>query len=289
MMEPNYLAAVDDGLICRPAGLWAKEKLDYLLRYMNTFETSMRNKWPERNYIDLFAGPGKNCSISDHSKQIFLGSPLLALNVKYPFSGYYYSEIDPQLKEVLEKRCSASPLFNSLHFYEGDANDVVKIIVRRIHQFSPNSLNLAFLDPEGLELEWSTVAELAKLRCDLIIYYSQGGFERNIKGFFESNRDTRADLFFGTRDWKKIYEPWYTKTETSGLHRDLIDYYKERLKNLGYVRVEQSDEISTEPLIRSTKKNAPLYRLIFASKHSLGEDFWRKIIKRDIHGQQQLF
>ena len=43
------------------------------------------------------------------------------------------------------------------------------------------------------------------------------------------------------------------------------------------------------PLMRNAKHRAPLYRLLFASKHPLGHDFWGAITRRDVHGQQLLF
>jgi len=73
------------------------------------------------------------------------------------------------------------------------------------------------------------------------------------------------------------------------MHRDLLDLYKDRLRFLGYQDVKQSDEITSEPLIRNTRRNAPLYRLIFASKHPLGDEFWQKITQHDIHGQKRMF
>ena len=60
MSAQAYLDPQDDGLPMRPAGIWAPRKLDYLERYIGIFETSMRQKFPTRHYIDLLAGPGKN-------------------------------------------------------------------------------------------------------------------------------------------------------------------------------------------------------------------------------------
>jgi hypothetical protein len=73
-----------------------------------------------------------------------------------------------------------------------------------------------------------------------------------------------------------------------GLHRQLIDLYQIKLQDLGYSEVRRGDEIGDEPLIRNVKRNAPLYRLLFASKHPLGEKFWHDITRRDIHGQLRL-
>jgi three-Cys-motif partner protein len=287
MTNAKFLQAVPDGLATRPSGRWVEEKLDYLMRYIEIFETSMRLKWPERNYIDLFAGPGKN-RIKE-TGEILLGSPLLALTSKYPFSGYFFSELDLDCHNALDIRCSTSILDEKIKVYNQDANKIVTTIVGTIQQFSPRSLNLAFLDPEGLELEWNTVAQLGKLRCDLIINYSQQGLTRYIAKAYESNVETVVDRYFGTKKWRDIYAPWHNKPRKIGLHKELISFYKARLGGLGYHEVKQSDEISAAPLIRNSKNRAPLYRLLFASKDPLGDRFWHQITERDIRGQKQLF
>jgi hypothetical protein len=95
---------------------------------------------------------------------------------------------------------------------------------------------------------------------------------------------TQVDSFFGGVEWRGIYMRWQNKP---GLHRRLIDLYRLKLEDLGYVEILRADEISNEPLIRNTKR-APLYRLLFASKSLLGNDFWQKVIRRDVHGQMIL-
>ena len=287
MNNLEYLQPVPDGLVTRPSGPWVGEKLDYVRRYIDIFETSMKSKWPQRNYIDLFAGPGKN--IIKDKDEILLGSPLLALVTKYPFTNYYFADLDSYNVKALRERCSASPQSNQVHTYTENANKIVSTVVATIRQFYPRSLNLAFLDPEGLELEWSTVAQLGTLRCDLILHYSQQGLTRFIGNAFMASEETSVDRFFGTGDWRDIYAHWHNKPRRIGMHRELLNFYKDRLKSLGYQEVKQSDEIMTEPLIRNTKRNAPLYRLIFASKHPLGNEFRQKITKRDRYGQKQMF
>jgi three-Cys-motif partner protein len=282
MNHAEYLEPIPDGLATRPSGSWVVEKLDYVRRYIDIFETSMRSKWSQRNYIDLFAGPGKN--VLKDTRQVLLGSPLLSLVTKYPFTSYYFSDLNLDNIEALKQRCAISPLINSAHFYIGDANRIVSMVVENIRQFSQKSLNLAFLDPEGLELDWHTVAQLGTLRCDLIIHYSQQGISRFIGKAYKSDDEAIVDRFFGTNDWRPIYAR-YNRPRRTGMHRELLDLYKERLESLGYQEVIQSDKmLLTEPLIRNKRRNAPLYRLIFASKHRLGDEFWHKIIRRDLYG-----
>lgn len=290
-MVEKFLQSEDDGLPMRKAGNWVAVKLDYVARYIDIFETAMRTKWPTRNYIDLFAGPGK-CRVRQ-TGEVLLGSPLLALTTEHPFTGYFFVDRDPNQLSALQKRSRASTFHDRIQFSCGDSNVVVQEIAatilasdRRQHGGTPSSLNLALLDQEGLELQWETIATLARVpKMDLIIYYPQMGIARYIKIAFQSEDETAVDRFFGDTEWRKIYQ-----AQRGGLwlHRRLIDHYKKKLQGLGYTHVFQGDEHGYEPLIRNQGKNAPLYRLLFASKHALGHKFWREVIKRDVYGQRQL-
>jgi three-Cys-motif partner protein len=284
----NYLEREDDGLPMRPSGTWAVEKLDYLARYINVFETSMRQKWPVRYYVDLLAGPGKN-RVRD-TGTILLGSPLVALTTAHPFTGYFFVDLCEGNTTALRQRCTASPLYNQVDIRTGDCNDLIDGIIAHIRRNDWHALNLAFLDPEGLELQWETVAKLASVRrMDLIINYPQLGLNHNMYQAFETEGQTAVDLFFGDRGWRQIYEEWQTKKGHFGIHRRLMDYYKKKLQDLGYKEVLRDDEVDDEPLIRNAKRNAPLYRLLFASKHPLGHEFWQKVTRRDVYGQSHLF
>jgi three-Cys-motif partner protein len=284
----TYLEPQDDGLAMRPAGSWAAEKLDYLKRYVDVFTTSMRNMWPARNYVDLLAGPGKNRIRK--TGEILLGSPLLALTAKHAFTGYFFVDLSKANAAALQLRCSASPFSRRVRIKHGDCNVLVDDIIAQILSGSTHSLNLAFLDPEGLELSWDTVAKLASLpRMDLIINYPQMGLTRYMRKAFQAPSQTSVDTFFGDRGWRTIYGDWLANKESTSLHWQLIDFYKSRLQACGYSNVFRTDEPGGEPLMRNLARKAPLYRLLFASKHERGHDFWHTITRRDVHGQQLLF
>ena len=104
-MDP-LLEPIDDNLIMRESGGWVIEKLDYLERYINIFETSMKDKFSTRFYIDLLAGPGKN--IIRGKNQIVLGSLLISLTTKYPFTEYIFNEYDNKCYLALKTRISNS-------------------------------------------------------------------------------------------------------------------------------------------------------------------------------------
>lgn len=285
---PSYFEPVEDGLLISKGHDWSIEKHHFVRRYIEMFTKSMKDKpWRNRRYIDLFSECGK--LRSKESGKIFLGSPLLALTTEHPFTDCIFVEIDKDKAAALDTRCQAHTTPPNYGIYVGDSNKVVHEIVREIqaldrrNQFGRwSSLNLAFLDPYGLELHWSTVEALASVvKMDLIIYYSHSSISRNLDTYLISGTDTNADHFFGGREWRDIARQTIEQGRQRYLHRTLMDYYKSKLADLGYVDLNESPE----PTIKMGKgQGPPLYRLIFASKHKLGAKFWREANKVSLYG-----
>lgn len=258
---------------------YAKDKLTILKGYMARFTTSMKDKkWRALNYIDLQAGPGKNSFSS--SGDVILGSPLLALTTRYPFANLFLVEMGLSEFGALETRVGASERASSAKHFNEDCNLAVDTIVERIRQIDAEyidgiwpCLNLAFLDPEGLEVEWRTVEKLASLqRMDLIINFSTSGITRNAGMAAQKNEDTIFDRFFGTREWRKVYEQ-ARSGGNSLIRRELIDFYLSRLNEMGYV------ETKPQELEFKNQRNVQVYTMIFASKNDLGIRFWNGAVQ----------
>ena len=290
MVNKSSLELVSDnqeGLPIREGGEWTYEKLFFLAEYLKRFIVSMRPKeWRSINYIDPYSGPGKNCL---RDGRIILGSPLIAINQNPSFDTYYLSDIDPKNTGALKQRCVVSTNGGKVKLDTGDANVIVDKIADDLYRQEKifikgkfSTLNLAFLDPAGLELYWTTVEKLAAFRTDLIIYYSQMGITRNGENEISQSPNTPIDLFFGDTNWRQIYKNHHH--DVSGVHRPLLDYYKSKLATFGY----QVEEPLEEPVFRNSK-DAPMFRLLFASKSPLGNKFWRGATSRLLSGQGRLF
>lgn len=239
----------------------------------------MKDKnWRALNYIDLQAGPGKN--IFRPSSDIMLGSPLIALTTRFPFSELFLVERGDSEFGALRSRLRTSDRGDCVNLYNDDCNAAIDAIVASIARIDRRyiagkwpSLNLAFLDPEGLEVQWRTVEKLANLqRMDLIINFSTSGITRYAGQSFESDEDSIIDRFFGTREWRSIYEKT-RHSDNSIVRRELIDFYLNRLSGKGYVTTERE-----EREFRNLK-NVQIYTIIFASKNDLGIRFWNDAVK----------
>ena len=284
-MSNSYLLEEDDGLIMRDSQDYAKDKLRLLKGYIQQFIVSMRNNplWRALYYIDLQAGPGKN--VFTPSQSIMLGSPLLALTAKFPFTQYRFVELRAVEYNALLERISVSDRRVRVKLMRGDCNVLVDQIVEEIQEIDrpfikgkPSSLNLAFLDPNGLELNWNTVEKLGNVkRMDLIINFSTSGFTRNVGKLIEKNQTTQIDHFFGTQEWKETYRQVEDQDNTA-VRRAMLDFYKKRLAALGYI-IDFEREILPDEQVFRNRRNAQVYTLIFASKHPLGTEFWQNVLK----------
>lgn len=270
----------DDGLPVRDVGAWSEDKLFVWHKYIQTTTSAMVGKsaWMAGLvYVDLFAGPGI-CRIRETGRRI-PGSPLIAMLAAKPFSQVLLVEKDPHLAAACRTRVRRIASLPVPTVFEGDSNDRVIDVVRSIPR---GALTLAFVDPEGLDARWETIATLAGAgRVDLLLLFADAyDAVRNLDNFL-SGADPRLDDTLGPKsDWREGVRR-LPNWEGNVLRAFFAEQYVGQLKkHLGY-------RVAGSKVIRGP--SGPLYRLIYASKHDRGLDFWNKVDHRDRHGQSGLF
>jgi three-Cys-motif partner protein len=262
------------------SGEWAKEKLYYLSKYMFIFNQGMRNRWQQRAFVDLMAGPGR-CILEDRDDE-FDGSPILAANCDPPFTSIIAVESSPRLLPALRTRtASYGP---RLVVLEGDCNNIDTIAEIR-SAIPANGLTLAFADMLGLEVTYETLRRLTlSRRVDLAITFQVNDLVRNVPNVMRGDADgSRLDRFFGTPTWRqRVADAEAGKLRSSEIGDALTDFYIERLATLGYGNVQPLH------VLMKNRSKAPLYRLILAGKHPRAADFFRKISTYEFSGQRGL-
>jgi three-Cys-motif partner protein len=197
MSGSEYRTSKEDGLPSRVSGPWAREKLEYLAKYMSIFNVGMRNKW-DRVFLDLLAGPGR-CVESDAGDE-FDGSPLLAVRQKVRFSEIVVVEGDRSLAAALRQRVNASA-----QVIEGDCND--PLVIRQLRdRLGHGRLGLAFADNLGLDVTLGTLRSLSENRkLDLCITFQLGDLKRNLHRALTGSDASRWTAFFG-KGWRPVAE-----------------------------------------------------------------------------------
>jgi three-Cys-motif partner protein len=234
-----------DGLIARRAGEWAREKLAFLEAF-SAPALSIAGSMPDRTYLDLFAGPGRNRTDDGFE---FDGSPLMALAAtatakhKRGFTAAHFVNFHGRSFEALRARvdrCVAAGgsrlAAGDINQYRGDANLLLPTLMAGIPK---RSYALVFADITGLvHWPWSSVEQLKAQEHSAVDLYVLFPLEMAINRFLAFERDRaevyfpHLDSFFGCDDWRPIYD----RRKTSGLgatfRAELVELYLTRLRTL---------------------------------------------------------
>jgi three-Cys-motif partner protein len=214
----------------------------------------------------LFAGPGR--ARIRTSGEVIDGTPLIALKRdRAPFSRVVLCDLDPQNAAALRQR--TKEFGDRVVISEGDCNEKIGEI---LEQVPAGGLNFAFIDPFNLDaIRKETLDALASVKkMDLLIHFSTMDFKRNVR---LGSPERAASAFGASPD--RVKKP--------GDFAKLIEQYREYLVRFGYT----GEHVRSVP-IRSTKRGATLYHLLFASKSDLGDKIWNSIA-RTSKGQRSLF
>ncbi|ARE83764.1 tcm_partner: three-Cys-motif partner protein [Roseovarius mucosus] len=266
-------------------GPWAAAKLDALEAYLKFYGTALSKQSFTRVYIDAFAGAcvtkvrTSNLSV-EHSpffdeaddteaqEEFILGSPVRALHVPYGFHRHYFFDLDETRAETLRAVTEGR---KDVTIQVGDCNPLIRNLAPSLK--ARNVRGVAFLDPYGAHLEWSTVEALAETgTMEVVINFPLAmAINRLItrSGDVPERWADQLTACFGTDEWRKIA---YSRkldlfgnevtTKNGNVAERLLDLYFGRLKKL-------FPYVAKPHLIRNTRK-APLYYLIWAGPNKLG-------------------
>lgn len=256
-----------DGLAVQCVGSWAREKHEYLRRYIEATRAARALYLPPQGrggagFVDLFAGPGL-ARVKDDAAVID-GSPLIALDhQEAPFTKLVLCDTDEENVNALKHRADART-----EVLAGDCNELIDEVVRHI---PPYGLNFALIDPFGAKtLRWQTVEKLGRVsRMDILLHFPTGTIKRN---FDHPGFDKTIDELMGITDWRS------TVLGAKDVAK-LIDIFRERLVTLGY----EEDRVRSQAIKNS--RGVIMYHLVFASKNRLGNKIWQSITKTTATGQ----
>lgn len=271
----------DDGLAEYACGPWTIDKLFFICNYLAQVTTMMvgHSAFRSVNYIDLFAGCGVCAIRGNATKRRYPGSAVLAAGCRKPFDNLFLVEKDEQRYADLLNRVERLGTTSHVHSWLGDANVLASEIAGAI---PPRSLNVAFVDPYSLDVDFETVTLIAGQRpLDLMILFADDiDLIRNVERYYYPQEPSKLDRFLGAESgWRKKWDELEVR-DAARVRQLFADIYLERLRRLGYRHSRML------PIPRDSR---PLYRLIYASKHELGVKCWDIAVSEDLGGSKNLW
>lgn len=272
----------------RFGGSWTDQKLEVLAKYLSAYTTALKNKpTPSRPFrkafIDGFAGTGYRASpgagdpstpsdllfpeLNTAERALLDGSARVALQAKPRFEKYIFIEKSRERCKQLDNLKSEFPeLATDIRIHQGEANSVLRDLCKR--NWSSRRAVL-FLDPYGMQVEWSTLEAVARTRAiDLWLLFPLGmGVNRLLtrSAEIEPAWRRRLDILLGTDQW---FDELYKIEREATLFGENERIVKASQEAIGRFFNRRLDEIfpgvAPEPGVLRNSSNSPLYLLCFA-------------------------
>ncbi len=288
-------------------GDWTTEKLDRIRKYLRAYTTIFtRNKQAQfytTTYVDAFAGTGYRTQTSNMQSlgalfdesaatdaQVFLeGSASIALDIEPSFDQYLFIEQDRERAHELEELRRQFPAKAAkIRIENAEANGYLTNWCHNT-DWGVNRA-LVFLDPYGMQVEWSLIEAIAGTQAiDLWILFPLGIAVSRLLTRSQPPPDewaNRLTRFFGTDQWiNEFYPIQYVQTlfgDEEIQHRQadfdrIGDYFVRRLETI-------FPGVASNPLPLLNSKNIPLYLLCFAAgnpeKASIAINIAQAVLKR---------
>lgn len=248
------------------------EKISILADYLGQFATASQRA-VNRVYIDAFAGDTSN--VLWGSGLQFPGSAELALSVSPAFTHVRLFEKRSARAAAL-RALRAAAGSRSVEVVEGDCNVEMAGVLARLPVQAPT---FAFLDPDGMELHWSTIRRIAdhkrnyadehrKNKVEMWILFSSGGIVLMLgsnRAYAESQGfpEKVARLYGAWGPWQAVWAARLERRITPGdAKQAYLFLYMDRLAALGY------KHLLVRPIQNSRNE---LYAMVFASDSLAGK------------------
>jgi len=204
-------------------------KLSIVEKYLRAFSTALRGKFDELWYIDAFAGTGSRtirhelrpADLIDPAEPERIerrrGSASIAIDVTPPFDFIVFIESKPSYVSALEDLAARYP-GRRIRVVKNDANDALKSLIAANNWRSTRAV--LFLDPYGMQLEWSTLEKVAQTGAiDVWFLFSLSGLYRQAtRELTDIDQHKRASLtrMFGSDAWEAELYPTTVRDDLFG-------------------------------------------------------------------------
>lgn len=265
-------------------GSWTKTKLDALVKYLNAYMTIMGHnpkakKHFRTTYVDAFAGSGRLYAkdaapaapvlegLEDFAEndvqEFYKGSARLALELKEPFDRYVFVDTSEDAVSELD-RLRTEYGERAIEVVRGDANAYLREFCAKM---KPTDRAVVFLDPFGMQTDWSTIEVVARTKkIDLwaLVPVGQAVVRMMPTGAFPPPQwSAKLSRFLGSEDWRNLYST-RTKQTLFGPEESVARGGLAQIQNYIVARWKTVFAgVLETPIVLRNSNNCPLYMLCF--------------------------
>lgn len=296
-------------------GRWTEEKLDAFEKYVKAYLTIM-NAYRDANgwmllYFDGFAGSGTRSQeeevlemqealdlfgreVTSEDFNVYQGAAERVVKIESDnirsFDHYYFVDKNEENCYALQEKLASYETIGKKHYLPKDANEAVKMLASTLHNYN-NCKALAFLDPFGMQIDWTSIASLKALSVDLWILVPTGVIinrllERKVDQQRGLAHAEKLEAFFGMSE-AEIKAFFYTEKQVPTLFGDdetVITKAENSIRKIAQLYVERLKSIfpyvTEDPMVLYNNHNVPIFHLVFAAKNKTAMKIAQDIIKK---------
>lgn len=213
-------------------GEWTEDKMTVFMKYVKAFLQIMKNKrFYKLLYFDGFAGSGSISQNDDFEIIQGVATQVLSIDEPREFDIYYFVEKNKKnadhLRNLISQRFPNKKAFVAQDNCNQKIIDLANFLNREENK---NYRGLVFIDPYGMQLQWSAMQALKGINVDVWLLFPSGiGVGRLLRrdGKIESTWMNRLIKFTGMTE-EDIMAYFYRTETTNTLFGEELTIYKEK-------------------------------------------------------------
>jgi len=260
-------------------GAWTENKISILETYAKQFLTVFKNQPKQKLlYFDGFAGSGDIDvdSSAELDKHTIEGAAIKILKIDSPrsFDMYYFVEKKRSLADSLANKIKSLFPDKEIYVQAKDCNQKLKDLAKFLRSSEGKTYKvLGFIDPKGMQLEWSSLEILKGLPIDLWILNPTSGTNRLLvrKGEMEESWLKRLELFLGMGG-EEIKNHFYSKRINLFGDTDIIKENDpiNKLHELYAARIAGNIfKYVSNPKVLKNNSGSPLFHFFMATNNEI--------------------
>ena len=268
-------------------GAWTEDKIDIVEKYTRAYLKIMHKQYFKLIYFDGFAG----CGDIEHSNDlpVIEGAAVRILSIDDPrsFNIYYLVELDSKKASHLNKVLKDKfPNKKDFFVIEADCN---RKLVDLANFLKKNKYHraLAFVDPQGMQVNWSSMSVFNGVDIDMWILIPTGiGVNRlltksgdisekwmdKLSGFFGITEEEIKNKFYFEKEDLTLFGTKSRVTKFDKSVARITEIYSEKLATVWKY-------VSKPHTLKNTKGSA-MFHLILASQNPAAQKIANSIISK---------
>lgn len=221
----------DDGFGITAAEPWFKSKIQIIQEYLTSFVTNLAGRADEIVFVDLFSGSGLYSLGA--KREIFAGTPLMALAQDLPIQRFVFCERDPEQFKALKIRVNKYYRGKNVILMDGKPEELIDKFKLYIPPSKSDFKVAVFCvcDPFSLDTSFELVENLSKLGFNFLIPFTFALNKRlNYKYYLKEEKEKLKRYLGGYKDMDRLEKGTENNAQ---FYKRLIQIYENNILAAG--------------------------------------------------------